>query len=74
MTARTVLSTFYGIDMKTHNDPYIPLIDGPPEELSRNLTGIAGLVVRLSHCLYFHLYISLPVRSLLPAVTNLSTC
>jgi hypothetical protein len=48
MAARTVIATFYGIDVKTHNDPYIALVEGPLEELVKTLAGTPGLVVRLS--------------------------
>jgi hypothetical protein len=48
MAARTVIAAFYGIDVKTHNDPYIALVEGPLEELVKTLAGTPGLVVRLS--------------------------
>jgi hypothetical protein len=60
MTARTVITTFYGIDTKIHNDPYIALLDGSSEEIAKILTGLPGLVVRVSLrvCLYLHLSLS----------------
>jgi hypothetical protein len=53
MAARTVITAFYGIDIKTHNDPYISFVEGPLEELGKTMTGIPGLVVCLF--LYFSL-------------------
>ena len=75
MTARTVLTTFYGIDIKTHNDPYIALMEGPLEEWATTMTGIPGLVVRLYLCLYLASpSLSLPVSSLLPVILCHSIC
>ena len=61
LIARTLLATFYGIDIKTHNDPYVGLMEGPIAESARTLMGAPGLVVCLpSFCLYFHLSLAVP--------------
>jgi hypothetical protein len=48
MAARTILAAFYGIDIKTHNDPIVAVSDTPLTEAARAAAGIPGLVVCLS--------------------------
>jgi hypothetical protein len=63
MNARTVIATFYGINIKMHNDPYVALAEGPQLELVKAVAGVPGLVVRLSVCSYHHLLLSVPYLS-----------
>jgi hypothetical protein len=66
MTARTVLTAFYGINIKKHNDPYVALMEGPPGDFAKSATGLPGLVVRLF--LYFHPHFLPSVCSVLPVI------
>jgi hypothetical protein len=49
MTSRTVLSIFYGIDIKTHDDPYVAISEKPVIEGAKALVSPATLVVRVSY-------------------------
>ena len=50
MAARTILAAFYGIDIKTHNDPIVAVSETPLTEFARAVVGTPGLVVSLSLC------------------------
>jgi hypothetical protein len=52
MLARNVLTAFYGINVKTQDDPYIALVEGTNAEVAEAVTGAPGLVVRLSLTLF----------------------
>ena len=50
MVARTILAAFYGINIKTRNDPYVAVSQTPLTEAAKAQGGIPGLVVCLSLC------------------------
>jgi hypothetical protein len=50
MAARTILAAFYGIDIKTHNDPMVAVSETPLTEAATATAGIPGLVVCFSLC------------------------
>jgi hypothetical protein len=46
MTGRTTLSVFYGINVKTHDDPYLAMSEEALSEFAQTFLSTAGLVVR----------------------------
>jgi hypothetical protein len=72
MMARTILAAFYGIDIRTHDDPIVAVSEGPIAELGKTTAGVPGLVVRLSLCLYLRRLLSV-ASLLLPTPCHL-TC
>jgi hypothetical protein len=47
MTGRTTLSVFYGINVKTRDDPYLAISEEALSETAQTFLTTAGLVVRL---------------------------